>query len=389
MKTTPLKLYVPGTFGYDLQYLSAKDNQLAVLKSADGQAQVIVSPAYQAKVFTSTAAGEEGQSLGYLNYKALDQTGFSEHMNGYGGENRLWIGPEGGRYSVFFQPGTEQVYANWYTPAPVDTEPWGVKEADTKSVAMAKEMEVANYMGSKLRLGIDRRVQLLESAEALSMLGGIPGAEVKMVAYTTENRLTNLNDFAWTRETGTVCLWVMDMFNTSPQALTVVPYHMGSEAYLGRIVTSEYFGEIPANRLQVKDGLIFLKTDGRFRSKIGLNALRTKGISGNYDPVSGRLTVSTFDVNKQAAYLNQEWDTTKDPAVGDIFNGYNDGPLEDGSIMGPFLELESASPGAFIYPGESLTHHHQVFHFTGEAAALTAITEVLFGISVDELIAVF
>lgn len=384
-----MKTYASGTFGYDLQYLSGKDSLLAVLKSADGQAQVIVSPTYQAKVFTSTAAGEEGPSLGYINYKALDQEGFSEHMNGYGGENRLWIGPEGGRYSVFFQPGKEQVYANWYTPAPVDTEPWTVQSADAASVVMSKEMEVSNYMGSALRLRIDRSVRLLAPAEIATKLGVLPGEGVKMVGYTTDNKLTNLNDFAWTRETGTVCIWILDMFNTSPQALTVVPYHTGEEKDLGRIVTSDYFGEIPADRLQVGDGLIFLKTDGKFRSKIGLNALRTKAIAGNYDPVSKRLTVSTFDVDAKAPYLNQEWNPAKDPAIGDIFNGYNDGPLDDGSIMGPFLELESASPAAFIAPGMSLSHSHQVFHFTGEETALSLLTRKLFGVSVDQLKMVF
>lgn len=384
-----MKPYAPGTFGYDLQYLSAKDSLLTVLKSADGQAQVIVSPTYQAKVFTSTAAGEDGQSLGYLNYKALDQEGLSEHMNGYGGENRLWIGPEGGSYSVFFRQGDEQVYANWYTPAPVDTEPWNVQTADKTSVAMAKEMEVTNYMGHTLRLRIDRSVRLLEPIEIASQLGVMPGADVRMVGYTTKNTLTNLNDFAWTRHTGTVCIWILDMFNTSPQALTVVPYNVGEETALGRVVTSDYFGVIPVDRLQVRDDLIFLKTDGKYRSKIGLNALRTKGIAGNYDPVAKRLTVSTFDVDHKAAYLNQEWDPAKDPAVGDLFNGYNDGPLDDGSIMGPFLELESASPGAFIHAGESLTHNHQVFHFTGDTKELSILTECLFGISVDSLVTVF
>lgn len=385
MKIPPMKSYTAGTFGYDLQYLSEKDSLLTVLKSADGQAQVIVSPTYQAKVFTSTATGEEGASLGYLNYKALDQEGFSKHMNGYGGENRLWIGPEGGSYSIFFQPGAKQVYANWYTPAPVDTEPWAVRSTDAGSVTMEKEMEVANYLGSTLRMKIDRSVW----AEIASMLDVPFGAGVKVVGYTTENTLANLNSFAWTRETGTVCIWIMDMLNISPRALTIVPYITGDEKELGRIVTSEYFGPIPADRLQVREGLIFLKTDGRLHSKIGLNALRTKGIAGNYDPESKRLTVATFDVDKQASYLNQEWDPKKDPAVGDLFNGYNDGPLDDGSIMGPFLELESASPGAFIRPGESLTRRHQVFHFTGDEAELTQLSEVLFGISVDALKTVF
>ena len=61
-------------------------------------------------------------------------------MHGYGGENRLWIGPEGGRYSVFFKPGVEQVYDNWFAPAPFDNEPWRLVSSDKHSVRMEKDM---------------------------------------------------------------------------------------------------------------------------------------------------------------------------------------------------------------------------------------------------------
>ena len=62
--------YLPGTFGYDLNFLQHYDAGLVVLKAGD-DAQVIVSPKYQAKVFTSTASGSEGTSFGWVNYKAF------------------------------------------------------------------------------------------------------------------------------------------------------------------------------------------------------------------------------------------------------------------------------------------------------------------------------
>ncbi|GHT34258.1 hypothetical protein AGMMS49574_21410 [Bacteroidia bacterium] len=381
--------YEKGTFGYDLHYLAKTDSPI-VLTSNDNKAQIIVSAKYQAKVFTSTAEGPEGKSLGFLNYKVFESDEINLHMNGYGGENRLWIGPEGGRFSVFFKPGVEQVYDNWFTPPPVDTEPWIVVDRQKKSVSMEKEMEVANYIGSRLHLKVNRKVQLLEASDIQAALGVTPGEKVKTVAYTTENSLMNLNDFAWTRETGTVCIWILDMFNTAPDALTFVPYNVGDERELGVIATSNYFGEIPADRYQQRDnGLVFLKTDGKYRSKIGLNVKRTKSIAANYDPQSKHLTIATFDVDPNAVYLNQEWNPEKDPMTGDVLNAYNDGPLEDGSIMGPFLELESDSPAALLAPNETLYHQHNVFHFAGEDADLSAITQSLFGITIQELKSIF
>lgn len=212
---------------------------------------------------------------------------------------------------------------------------------------------------------------------------------INTVAYTTENKIINLNDFKWTEETGTICVWMLDMYDTASNSLTIVPFNTGTEKELGVIATTDYFGEIPADRLKIKDGLLFLKTDGNYRSKLGMNRLRTKSIAGNYDPDAKRLTVPTFSVHENGIYLNQEWGPTKNPLQGDALNAYNDGPLEDGSIMGPFLELESASPGAFIGPNESLIHHHNVFHFVGEESDLTILTEALFGISIRELKNIF
>ena len=88
-----------------------------------------------------------------------------------------------------------------------------------------------------------------------------------------------------------------------------------------------------------------------------------------------------FDLDSSAKYLNQEWNTTKPSFDGDAVNTYNDGPLADGTQMGPFYEIESVSPAAFLKPGQSLSHHHAVFHFTGDEKALDALSQKLLGVS--------
>jgi len=330
-----------GTFGYDLNYLSQKDDNLVVLSGDDGKSQIIVSAKYQAKVFTSTANGLEGTSMGFVNYKFFDAGTVDEHMNGFGGENRFWLGPEGGKYSVYFKKDAEQVFDNWHTPKPIDIETWDIISVNENNVSFKKEMEVTNYVGNQLKLQVDRSVSLIERSEIVSNLNVELNPNIKTVAYSTENNIVNLNDFEWTKETGTICIWMLDMFNPAPDAVTFIPFIEGDDRQLGKIVTSDYFGEVPADRLKIQDNMIFLKTDGKFRSKLGLNSKRTKAIAGNYDPDSKRLTISTFDVEKDAVYLNQEWNPAKDPLLGDAMNAYNDGPLDDGSIMGPFLELEA------------------------------------------------
>src|SRR5207342_416836 len=121
--------------------------------------RVIISPKYQAKVFTSTASGEKGLSFGWINFKAFNKE--DAHMNAYGGENRLWLGPEGGKFSLFFKPGTKMVFDNWKTPAPFDNENWNVSTKDSQSVTLYKKMDLLNYAGTQLKLRVDRTVSIL------------------------------------------------------------------------------------------------------------------------------------------------------------------------------------------------------------------------------------
>ena len=75
--------------------------------------------------------------------------------------------------------------------------------------------------------------------------------------------------------------------------------------------------------------------------------------------------------------------------TGDAVNAYNDVPLANGTQMGPFFEMESVSPGAFLKPGEKLDHRHSIFHFTGDKASLDAIALKTLGSSLKDIQSVF
>ena len=88
-----------GTFGDDVAFLQMHTD-LVVLGDETGEAQVAVSPAMQGRVLTSTAAGGEGPSFGWINRAVIASGERQEHINVFGGEDRFWLGPEGGQYSV-------------------------------------------------------------------------------------------------------------------------------------------------------------------------------------------------------------------------------------------------------------------------------------------------
>jgi hypothetical protein len=374
-----------GTFGYDLNFLKQHDT-VVVLQSGD--AKVIVSPKYQAKVFTSTVAGDTGLSFGWINYKAFGGNS-DPHMNAYGGENRIWLGPEGGKFALSFPPGTKMGFATWKTPAPFDSEPWTVKTSSDRSVQLTKDMQLTNYAGTVLTLTVDRTVSILDRSTIDSLLCLAPDSAVKAVGYRTVNQLTNKGKQPWTEASGTACLWLLDMLNTSPASTIVIPYTIDTANPSARPVTTDYFGEIAPDRIRLDSGVIYFKADGNSRGKLGVHPAFAKPVTGSYDAIHHVLTITLFDVDPLARYLNQEWNNTKPPYSGDAVNSYNDGKLADGSQIGPFFELESVAPAAFLAPGQTQLHRHTVLHFRGPEEDLDAISRKMLGVSIEKIKQVF
>jgi hypothetical protein len=206
------------------------------------------------------------------------------------------------------------------------------------------------------------------------------------VAYESENVLTNKGQSDWTEKSGALSVWMLAMFNPSPGGVVFIPYKAGTEEQSGKIVSDDYFGKVPADRLIVKDGIILFKTDGKFRSKIGISPQRAQPYCGSYDPEKQVLTLLWYSTpEKPSEYVNGKWGPQEFPFKGDVVNSYNDGPVADGSIMGPFYEIESSSPAAKLQAGKSITHSQRIFHITGNEEKLSLITEKLFNIGLSDI----
>ena len=372
-----------GTFGYDLQFLKSKDS-IIVLKNGD--AQLIVSPRYQGKVFTSTANGLTGTSSGWINYKALNSDSVAPHINAYGGEDRMWLGPEGGQYSIFFKPGVKMVFDNWQTPSGLDSEPWNLISKDLTSVSLKKDLTLQNFSGTSFKVSLSRQVNLLSAGDLNKNSGIAADTAIKWVGFETINTLTNSGTESWTREKGTINIWMLAMLAPSESGVVAIPYIQGEEKDLGKIATTNYFGEIPADRIKIGNGMLYFKVDGKHRSKLGLSDKRATTFAGSYDASRHMLTILQFTKpTSNSGYINQLWEIQKEPFKGDVINSYNDGPLANGTQMGPFYEIESSSPAAFLAPGESLTHTQRILHFVGDESRLSQISTQVLGVSVDQI----
>jgi len=372
-----------GSFQYDLDFLKQYHKDLIVLGTDN--AQIIVLPQYQARIMTSTAEGNAGASFGWLNHELIASKKFSPHFSAFGGEERFWIGPEGGQFSIYFKKGVPFSFDNWFVPKEIDTEKFEVIEVNKTSASFEKTMHLQNYSGTDFDVKVNRNIQVLTDSAIYQLIRMAP-KDTKIVGFESNNSITNTGKNTWTKQSGLLSIWILSMLNANENTTIALPYKKGDSAQLGKIVTDDYFGKVPADRLQIKDGLILLKADGNHRSKIGIAPARAIPMAASYDAKNNLLTIAQFSINEtDRDYVNGLWQIQKNPFAGDAVNAYNDGPI-DGKQMGKFYELESSSPAAALAPGASIHHLHRTIHLKGPKQSLNDVTMKLFGVGVDALV---
>jgi hypothetical protein len=379
------KDFVKGSFGYDLNFLKQFHKDLLLLGDDSTGAQLIVLPAYQGRVMTSTAEGNKGLSFGWVNHELIASGKAAEHINAFGGEERFWIGPEGGQFSIYFKKGVEFKFENWYVPKEFDTEPFTLVSSTSSEAKFEKEMHLENFSGNKFDLMVNRDIRLLNKTSIDSALGMVIPEGVLAVAFESDNSVTNTGKKSWDKKTGMLSIWILSMMNASEKTTVAVPYKQGDSAKLGKIVTDDYFGKVPSDRLRIENGIMLFKADANHRSKIGVSPSRALPVLGSYDAVNGVLTIAQFSLPAGANdYVNSLWKLQGDPFAGDAVNSYNDGPI-DGKQMGKFYEIESSSPAAALSPGNTIHHLHRTIHLKGNKESLDKIAIKLFGVGVDAI----
>lgn len=373
--------YAKGSYGYDAAFLKEHLDNTIELWNEDG-ARVLLTADYQGRVMTSTANGDSGNSAGWINYDLIATGKFRDQFNPVGGEERLWIGPEGGQYSFYFKKGDSFNINNWQVPPIIDTVAYQVTHSDSTSVEFSQKAVVTNYSGTEFNIFINRNVRLLDKAALHTRLQTIVPAGLTWVAYETENTIKNMGENAWKKESGLLSIWLLGMFTPSEETVTIVPFHNRKD--VKSFITDNYFGQIPANRLITKDSVLLLKCDGKHRSKLGLSPAIAKPFAGSFDFKRNILTIIFFDIDPNGDYVNSKWELQKQPYKGDVVNAYNDGPLEDGSQLGPFYELESSSAARALQPGETQTYRQTTCHFEGDYATLKALALSVLGADLDK-----
>ncbi len=377
------KSFPKGSYGYDVSFLKKYVREIIELQSDDGNSKILLSPDFQGRVLTSTANGDLGSSFGWLNYGLLGSGKKKQQFNPIGGEERFWMGPEGGQYSIYFKKDDSFNIGHWQVPAIVDTITYDVVHSNKTQAVFSKDAAVTNYSNTVFKINIERGVRLLNRKQVEEKINFTLSDSIHFVGYETDNKIKNTGDADWKKEKGLLSIWLLGMMAPSEQTTVIIPFTPKKNIH--EYITDDYFGQIAPERLQIKDSVLYLRCDGRSRGKIGLSPQIARSVAASFDFRNHVLSIIFFPVDKNGLYVNSKWEIQKQPYKGDVVNSYNDGPLQDGTQLGPFYEIESSSPAMELKRMEVEEYKQTTCHFQGNYDSLRVLAKHLLGIDLNDL----
>ncbi|RMH04646.1 MAG: hypothetical protein D6702_02615 [Planctomycetota bacterium] len=338
------------TLADDTRFL---DEQGEAIRLASGDGWIVVSPELQGRVMTSGLAGDQ-PGFGFLDRDRIADPPTTAPFRNFGGEDRFWLGPEGGPFALYFGGSRERDLDHWQVPADLNEGPWRVLDRRPDAVELGRRLQVVNAVGTRFLVDARRRIEIPAEVEIAQLVGGLP-AGAAWVGFRSRNRVRNAGDRAWTPEEGLICIWILSQFRPGDRAWVIAPFRRRGD---GPPVRADYFGQVPPDRLRLGDGFALFRVDARHRSKIGVLRDRALPVAGSYDPDTGVLTLVRFGpIDTTARYVDETWPIDQaDPFAGDVLNSYNHGGPE------PFYEIESSSPALELAPGGEWEHEHLVVH---------------------------
>ncbi len=358
------------TFGNDVKFL-AEHADVVVLQGA-GAGPVAVSPKLTARVMTS-AFSESDLGFGLVNRDAIAVPPVERGFNNFGGEDRLWLAPEGGPYGLYFDPGAAQTLPNWYVPLAMDGGPRTVASKDATSITFRDRVQLVNVKKVAFDLSIERKVEALSRAEIAKLLDQVTLPDgVKVVGVRTTNTVKNEAATALPDD-ALIAPWILGQFKPSAQNEVLLPFNGDATA-----VKKDYFGVVPDDRLkltllpELKGGVARFKADAQLRTKIGVAATAATGFIGAFDRARGVLTIVSYSQAASSDVVPDcNWiDPNPRARSGDIATSYNHGQEPR------FFELESISKAMPTAAGGSVTHRHVTIHIGGDSAVLAKLAKI-------------
>jgi DUF1680 family protein len=390
----------PNSFVEDVDFL--RHHADVVVLRAEGCGPVAVSPRLSGRVMTS-AFDDNAPGFGLVNRAAILEGPVARGFANYGGEDRLWLSPEGGPHGLFFDPGVEQTTESWTVPDAMDGRARGNRRDGSMETGVAFSPQLVllvDATGRDVRVQVERTVEALSRSEVAELLGtkldpvdastsvrtGGSVQSTSVVAFRSTNTISWLGEPAPGALVGP---WVLGQFTPTDRTTVLFPFRgdaagpdAGPEDAARAAVRRDYFGVVPDERFALQlpagpkaFGLARFTGDSRLRSKIGLSRAGATGWIGAWDEDRGVLTLVNHTLPPPGAPVPDcDWKVPNPRAAqGDVATSYNHG----GSPR--FFELESLGAALPVEAGASATHVHTTIHLGGDRESLFTIARAVLG----------
>jgi len=364
-------------FSQAVDLIASTGSAMILLKHPSSSAALAVAPGLVGRVMCSTFDAKAGKANAWINKKALEKGKVDPVFNNFGGEERFWFAPEGGPFGLMFGQ-KKSTFENYAVQDGMSTLGYHVAGSDSRSVSMEADMTLRNANETQFSLRVERRISLIEFCPYASE---IPGP-VELIAFQSENVVTNVGTLPWSRKGGTLSMWCLGQFVEHPRLSVVVPFRSTVGEPPSPPTVDEYFkdfcigGTFPADRRVNFDECVVLKADGKVRGKIGMKRERATGRLGSYNPNDDHLIIVDHDFYPELDYATGYWRAYSGDAFdGDALSVYIDGPEEVGGPDGLSYELETMSPALFLRPGESFGYRNRTFHLRARREAIEKVSK--------------
>jgi hypothetical protein len=368
-----------------LALLARSGQEAVVLTGRDPNRVVVVAPGLVGRVLCTGFDGVNGSTTSWIDEEQF-RKGFTRPLPGaswanFGGEERIWFGPEGGPFGNFFPPGVEQKHANYLVQEAMNSLAYRVIDrAEVRAaVTFTAPVHLVNYQGTAIDLEVTRRVEVLDSCPfALDF-----GDKLETVGFQSQTWVKNTGARPLTRQTSAVCVWTLGIHPSNEHTVVVLPFHASPREQLGEPLLTQYFktgtvdfshvlpGRGPDDYWAVKERYALIKASGRVQTKLEMGPRRTLGRMASVDVADGTLTAVEFQTYPELDYPAPFWlPFAGDPFQGSALSVFVLGSWHD---VEPFHELECFSPALFLQPGQEYCHTSRTWHLRGDRAALAAV----------------
>ena len=327
---------------------------------------------------TSTYDAAQGESLGWIGEAEIRKGPVDPVFNNFGGEERLWFGPEGSQLGLQFTS-EEMILSNYRVQPGLSSQPYDVVKVSPEKdfIAMKARIQLQNLAGTQFDIEVERTIQIVDYCPYTMGIAG----RLEFVAFQSQSLVTNLGKEPISGESGPLCCWTLGQHHSKPGSVVVIPVRQGADSELGKPIREDYFqlmcpeGQFPADRWRTESDHILLRADNQCRVKVGVGIKRATNRLGSIDLKGDELVINDFDFYPEMPYVAPYWRklTPAELSEGEVISVYIDGPGEKGGRAGDFYELETFSPAMLLKSGESGVHRNRVFHIRGDRTAINGI----------------